>query len=608
MATAQAEARPKKTPVKVVPTQVFRALYRGLREPRQVTRVSFRLLRAMGNHPFVRMIIERRKAQAVAYCHPPRYRGDVGFDIVLADEDRELSARDEQRRDEIINLLMQGGFIWPRPTDGRPGPWAGDGRTRALPLPQVVAMLVEDSLIFDSAGIRIEKGANPDKYPVACFRPVDGSRIRLADPDWYEREYRSDLKFVEYVILDERDQVKYELAWDEFGYWVRNPSTEEGTEGYGRSELEWAVDVLTGLVSSFRYNVSQFTENKLPRGILQVPEVDERVLDEFLTTLELNIAGPLGHWTAIPIIAVEGDKPAVQWIPLGERPSDMQWRDFIVLCINVLCSLYKISAEEVGFQSFLTRQATLQEADPETRILHGEDTGFVPLMESLAAFINEHIVSKFDDGKWRFVWRELGRENEMRASELRQRRLAMGFTSIDEERIWADKPLRRLPLDLELWNRTQRAILRKHPELLHDSDKLWRRTELLYVAQGGTFSLATQVPISPQILQVWQMELSARQQAEATGAPPAAEALSALLQSGASEQPGSQQAEAPAPAEMQAEQAVPGGNVAPEEGSGRLGEWTEVEDRHQRKSVAGRLADGLRRAGQRVIEVFVRRA
>jgi len=591
------EIRPKEVPRKQLPTRLFRYLYRGLREPQRITAVSFRLLRAMGNHPLVRMIIERRKAQAVAYCHPPRY---LGFDIVLADEDRELSSKDELRRDEIIELLMQGGFIWRRPADGRPGPWAGDGRTRALPLPQAVAMLVEDSLILDSAGIRIEKGKRADKYPVVWFRPVDGTRIRLAEPDFYEREYRQDVKLVEYVLLDQNGEVAWELAWDEFGYWVRNPSSDEANEGYGRSELEWAIDVLTGLVTSFRYNVSQFTENKLPRGILQVPDVEERILDEFLTTLEMNVAGPLGHWSAIPVIAVDGDKPAVQWIQLGDRPSDMQWRDFIVFCINVLCSLYKISAEEVGFQSFLTRQATLQEADPETRILHGEDTGFVPLMESLAGFINEHIVSKFDDGKWRFVWRELGRENEARSNDLRQRRLAMGFTSIDEERLWADKPIRRLPTDLALWQKTQQAVIRKRPELLHDPDRLWSETELLYAAQGGTFSLATQVPASPQLLQIWQMELAAAQQAREEEQAPDMQQLAALMGGGLAQQPESEGA----PMEVgEGEAALPGAGAEEQRP-----DWTAVEDPHQRKSLSRMVVDGVRRVGQRIIEVFVRRA
>ncbi|MCD6351155.1 MAG: hypothetical protein J7M26_03450 [Armatimonadetes bacterium] len=599
------EIRPKKVPRRELPTRLFRYLYRGLRQPHQFTAVSNRLLRAMGKHPLVRMIIERRKAQTVAYCHPPRYRGDVGFDIVLAEEDRELNSKDELRRDEIIELLMQGGFIWPRPADGRPGPWAGDGKTRALPLTQAVALLVEDSLILDSAGIRIEKGTRSDRYPVVWFRPVDGANIRIAEPDFYERQYRQDVKLVEYVLLDERGDVAWELAWDEFGYWVRNPATEEASEGYGRSELEWAVDVLTGLVTSFRYNVSQFTENKLPRGILQVPDVDERILDEFITTLEMNVGGPLGHWSAIPVITVEGDKPAVQWIPLGERPSDMQWRDFIVFCINVLCSLYKISAEEVGFQSFLTRQATLQEADPETRILHGEDTGFVPLMESLAAFINEHIVGKFDDGKWRFVWRELGRENEARSNDLRQRRLSMGFTSIDEERLWADKPVRRLPTDLALWQKTQQAVIHKRPNLLHDPDRLWGQTELLYAAQGGTFSLATQVPVSPQLLQVWQMELAAKQQEaqearaiEGAGLDQLA-ALTGGAQDGQELLPGAPQEEEPA-----ASESGPPEPTSEEEGQEEATpDWPQIEDRHQRKSLVRRLAE----SGRRVIEVFVRR-
>jgi len=511
-----AMVRPQEVPAKVVPTHLFRYLYKGLREPRALTSVSNRLLRAMGNHPFVRMIVERRKSQAVNYCREPRFRGDTGYDIMLLNEQR-LASEDEERRRQLLNFLKKGGFEWKRPQDGRKAAWMGDAKTRAIPFAVMINLLLEDSLIFDSAGLRLEPGANVRDYPVACYRPVNGANIRLADPEDYVKEYRQDLKYPEFVVLDPNQQdVKYELGWDEFAYWVRNPTTIEEQEGYGRSELEWAVDILTGLISSYKYNVSQFTENKLPRGIIQVPDVDEDILDEFLTTLEMNIGGPGGQWSSIPVIRTrEGDtKPTVQWIPLGERPTDIQFQQFIVLSIGVLCNLYKMSSEEIGFQSFTTKTSSLQEADPETKILHGEDTGFVPLMTSLEDFINDNIISKYDDGKWRFVWKELGKQREERDNLLRRDRLGVGFSTIEEERTWADKPMRRYPLDLPLWQKTQGEIMKEHGHLLDDPDNLYLATERLYAAQGGSFSLATQVPLSAVMMQMWSQEMMQRQQVE----------------------------------------------------------------------------------------------
>lgn len=504
-------ARPRKTPAKVLYSRVFAPMFRGLKEPSLATNLTHRILRAMSWHPFVRMIIERRKSQILPYCKTPRFRGDPGFDVIKRRRQEPMDESEEARRQEIITLVQTGAFAWERPVDGRRGGWSGDGRMLAMAMAKWLTRLLEDNLTFDGGALRLEPGLNSKLYPVSWLRPVDGSLVRLADPELYTRQYREDLKYVEYVIVNPSGEVEYELGWDELAYFVRDPRLDPGSEGYGTSRLEYCVDTLTGASTAFRYNISQFTENKMPRGVLQVPATDEDVLDEFLTTLEANIGGAMGQWNAIPVIGSDGDKPAVQWIELGQRPSDMQWRDFIVFCINLLCSLFQISAEEVGFQSFMSRQTAFAEQSPEARITQGQDSGFLPLMQAIADFINTHIVSRFDDGKWEFVWVELGSASEERDVKLRGARMSSGYTSIEEERIWGDKPVRHIPVNLGLWQKTESAILKAHPEVVFDPDKLYGQTMLLYANAGGNISLATRVPMGPQTVSLLSQELQLAQ-------------------------------------------------------------------------------------------------
>jgi hypothetical protein len=508
-------AIPRLVPRNPLQTRAFRHLYRGMRQPMEAMALNDRILRAMGHHPFVRMIIEHRRTQAQAFCQVPKGRGQVGFDIVPADENDPLTPEDEERKQEIVDLLINGGNRWPRPVDGKRGPWASDGHTPALPMSQWVPCIVDDELTAGNAGIIREAGRDRRRWPVTHFRPVDGFAIRIADFSEYKPEYRDDVKVIEYVILDENERPEYELAWSEFAHWVRKPVILRGRPvGYGASPLEECVDTLAGLAMAYNFNKGQFSENKLPQGILEVPEIDDEKMDEFLTTLELNIGGPAGNWSSVPIIArdAESQSPTVQWIPLGERPGDMVWERFLIMTFAQICAIYGASPEEVGFPSFSARQSALQEADPETRILHGEDKGFVPMMLSLQDFINREIVELFDGGRWRLEWQGLGKGNAEQEQNLRNLRLQSGYTSLEEERTWGDLPMRRYPLDSALWGKCQTAILKRNIKLLDDPDQLYASTEEVYARVGGAFSLATQVPLSPSLQQMWGQEQMAAQE------------------------------------------------------------------------------------------------
>ena len=547
--TALAPAEhPVRTPEKRLESMIYKTLFRGMREPSPnlLTGLSFRLLGQMGRHMFVQMIVRRRKKQVMRYCHVPRFIGDPGFDIEPADENEHLTPIAEKRRNEIRDMMMRGGNLWPNPYTGEVGPWAGDGRTVGYPFAQLMPYLVESSLIYGGAGLRMEAGGDAKRWPVTWMRPYPAPVIRLCAPE-YDRQYRTDIRYPAFTILNRDDSVRFELTGDEFAYWCREPNInsddDEGT-GYGVSELEAAVDVLTGLDTSYRYNVTQFTENKLPRGILQLPDVDSGVLEELLNTIEMNVSGPTGGWHSIPYIAVDNDgKQSVQFIPLGDRPGDMQWERFITFSINALCNLYSIAPQEVGFQAFSLNKATLQEADPQTEIIHGEDSGFVPMMVSLEDYLTRAAIGKFDAGAWKGSWKQLGHENEERANKLREGRMLTGYSSQEEERTWGNRAPRRMPLDAGLWQRAQAYVLGMTPGITQDTDQFYQSIEKVYVSQGGTFSIATMVPLSPAMIQVYSTEQQQMQQAAMGGGMPAQPAQEGQQQG--AEAPGGQEAPPP---------------------------------------------------------------
>jgi hypothetical protein len=270
-------------------------------------------------------------------------------------------------------------------------------------------------------------------------------------------------------------------------------------------------------VTAYKYNVGTFTEWKLPMGFMEIADCDENVLDEFIEDLEMQVGGAAGHWSAVPYISkppgFEG-KEFVRWVDLQQRPTDIQFREFMMLSFNKLCGLFKISAEELGFPSFDSGKATLQEDSPAAVLENSRDTGFVPLMEQLATFLTDAVVGKFDGGMWKFVFVGLGETDEKTANEARQLRLNMGLTSIEQEQEESDNIVGQVPLDTSLWAKTKGALLKEKPDLLDDRRLLHRFTLRLYIAQGGLFYTGTEFGLSVQQQQGYFQEIMRNQQAE----------------------------------------------------------------------------------------------
>ena len=497
-------------------SRLARHLYRGLHDPNGILEINNRLYRALGNHPWVGMIIEKRITQVMSYCQPPKYRGAKGLRIKLRN-DLPMTPELEAREAEISGIVLKGGTVYPRPADGCLGAWAGDGVTKADPLPVAAAKIVRDSLLMDSAGIRIEAGTDRKLFPVTWWRAEDGARIRKAEPKFFHDSYRPDLKYPEWVVLDRDGGYKWVLSWDEFSSFIRRPDTSEEGAGLGRPELAGALDVLTGLVTAHKYNVGMFTEWKLPMGFLEIGDCDQNAVDEFIEDLEMMVGGGGGFWSAVPYISkpvgYEG-KEFVKWIDLAKKPTDIQYRDFMLLSFNMLCGLFKISAEEVGFPTFDSGRATLNENSPEAMLEHSKDTGFIPLMSQFCRFLNDAIVSKFDGGIWELVFEGLDEQDAQAEGELRLGRLNSGITSVEQEQLWADLPVRRRPIDDRLWAKTQAALCNSNPKLLQEVDRLYHITERLYLAQGGLFDATTQFGLTSLMSQEHGQAMMRQQQEE----------------------------------------------------------------------------------------------
>ncbi|MEA3401106.1 MAG: hypothetical protein U9R79_07680 [Armatimonadota bacterium] len=540
------DGRPRGIPHRIIPSLLALGTYKGIQDPQKATGLTFNVLRMMSNTHLVRTVINHRVRSAKRFGRLARDRGDFGFRIELRDPDQRMTAADRKEAQAIGELIERGGYLYRRVTDGQIARWDGRGEEQALRFDQLLGMLVEDSLVYDAAAFRLEiprdprshpaYKANPDAlghgtpYPPVFIAPVDGSRIRKAEMTYrppktgerraitpvpsledmsYEAEIRPELgQHVAWVELDERNEVQREFAWHELAYLARNPASDIWTSGYGRSELEYLIEIVTGIASGVGFNVEFFTHSHIPTGVLALAgEWGEERIKQFHSDLITQVGGP-GKWHKLPILWSSDPQAVAQFLNLRhDERLDMYWEKWLAFLTTLICALYGMAPEEIWFQSFRQTGNALQEADPSTRITHGQDTGFIPLMTHVETIINEHIVWRIDD-RWAFRWQNLRERDEEVELRRLQMEMSMGLVSVNTALKERDRPEIKDPVDLELYRMVEKKVEQQWPATKADPIERQRVTRQLYEAQGGTYARWPDAPGMPAIIsQLYMQEI-----------------------------------------------------------------------------------------------------
>lgn len=389
--------------------------------------LSFEILRRMGNIHIIRSIVNTRVEQIQNFLHFSEDDQKEGFTIrkktsLFKESKKEISSAEKKKIEEIVEFLMNSGFNekWDNIDDFQ----------------TFVRKIAFDSLTLDQLAFEVvrDKGWNIKKY-----RAVDASLIRFLDSvDPKQREQLEDYRFKGYLP-------RFCMTWDdqilinpttkepilyypwELGFGIRNKSSDIRKNGYGTSELEILVELITGILWSVQYNMNNFSIGSTPKGFINVKNanISDSNMNEFRQAWSQMMTGVRNAKRTPVINGID-----LEWIDLDKSNREMEYQEWAQFLVIMVCSVYRIDPSELGF-SFKNQAQIFGQDGQKARLQHSREKGLKPILIFLENIITKYIVSEIDED-YEFVFTGIEVEDEETQVNLDKIKLESGMVSMQD--------------------------------------------------------------------------------------------------------------------------------------------------------------------------------
>jgi hypothetical protein len=321
--------------------------------------------------------------------------------------DRKAKAKLEEQfkdaRKAVEQFVLNCGKLENRPFESLQ--WNFEGAVRAW---------IRDTLTYDLYGT--EKVADRAGRLHYWF-PIDGGTIKKASKDlkryrdmaetfsnidilYPEREKEATERQKAIQLNDDllqkdaykwvqviRGKVERAYTADELAVGIRNKNTDIYNNGYGISELELLISMVTGHLNAEYYNQAYFTQGFSAKGILHIKAaLNRRKVDSVRSQWHHMLKGARNSFQT-PIFAGVED---VNWIPLTQNHNDIGcegWMSYLVTMIGAMGIHFKA---EGGGGSLGSQD------NAKDKIDNSKDKGLYPLLKHLETYINNEIIKPFD--------------------------------------------------------------------------------------------------------------------------------------------------------------------------------------------------------------------
>ena len=356
--------------------------------------MSFDMLRGMVDQtPILSAVVFTRVRQVKRFCRVPDEGKGPGFQIRLKDTSAKMGDDEKQSIQLLQDFFTNCG-------------WEKNPRQRARlkrdNFSGLMAKLVRDTLTLDSAPIETEFKRDR-KLGIDGFYAVDGATIRLAN----EIGYQGDDEIFALQVVDGNIRAAY--THDDLIYVPRNPRTDVLVGGYGLSEVELLVRVVTGFLNAFTYNTSFFDKNSIPKGLLHLTgDYSTEDMASFKRYWNAMVKGINNAWT-LPVLVSKNQESKAAFENFGVEVNEIMFAKWMTFLTSIICAIYGIAPDEINFESFTAGTSSLSGSDTEEKLINSKDKGLRPLLTHFEDVFSDYIVSEFGD-KYVFRWTGLDEE------------------------------------------------------------------------------------------------------------------------------------------------------------------------------------------------------
>lgn len=400
---------------------------RGYKET--LSRISFQTLQRMGNLYCVKNVISTRIEQITRFLKFSTDEQKEGFTIrrkrslFNSKEDmKEITKAEQKRVERIVRFLEDGGETdkWEMPDS----------------FVTFVRKIMQDSLSIDQLAFEITRTRGQELHQ---FKAIDGSMIRFldtVDPNYAHQfdQYRYKGYLPKYCqVFDQQIVFNKQLntyvmyyPW-ELGFGIRNVGTDIWQNGYGRSELESLIEIITYILNGVQYNGNFFKNGSNPKGFIKMngPNTNQTQLNDFKQKWRQMLTGTENSHK-IPIFAGLD----LEWVDLQKGNRDMEFDNWTKFLIVLLCSVYRIDPSELGFQFKEAANLFGQQGQRE-RLDHSKQKGLYPLLIFLQDIINKFLISELDE-EMEFAFTGIEVEDEEKQVKLDSEKLSAGMVSMQD--------------------------------------------------------------------------------------------------------------------------------------------------------------------------------
>lgn len=381
----------------------------GFRAP--IKPVSYLVLRKMARTTVPKIIINTRVDQVAGFANFTLNEQEKGWTIRKKDLFKKTKNKVENDKniEQIAKFVMNCGFDNVK--------WDIDG------FEEVLRAAARDSLELDQLCVESVYSLN---NKIVNYVPVDAATIRLInDADNHEPPKNGYKTKYAQVWMDRIYNTFY--PW-EMSFGVRNKTTDIYANGYGISELEDMVQIVTYLLYGVKYNGNFFSQGSNPKGFFTIEgNLGTNAINEFKQMWRNTITG-IENSHRVPVIEGGGK---IQWIDMHHSNRDMEFGSWLDFLVTIACASFKIDPSECGFNVQKGNNMPFGQDGQKERLKHSQSKGLIPILNVIQKVWTRYIVEPLNS-EYEFVFTGVEQEDQVATLDMDAKKVASGFMSMEE--------------------------------------------------------------------------------------------------------------------------------------------------------------------------------